>query len=126
MEQTDFDLLIEKNGKKNLGWRTERLKFDKKDIENAFSKKWAIENKKNPGLNFGHGILQDLFFSGHCFASITSQDIPKCHLKITNRDRLIVATVIQWLGTNVGFCWLRETLKLAGYDIVKRKEGGVS
>ena len=84
-----------------------------------FASKWSKENKKNPGTNYGHGILQDLFFSGHVFASILSTDIPKCHLVITKRDRLIVATVIQWLGTNVGFCWLRETLKIAGYKITK-------
>jgi hypothetical protein len=33
----------------------------------------------------------------------------------TQRDATVAATVVQWLGTNVGFCWLDETLKKAGY-----------
>lgn len=119
MEQSEFDLLIKKNGSKNLGWQTDRLEFDKKDIENAFSFKWAKENKKNFGINNGHGILQDLFFerNKNPFSMFT---LP-CRLIITNRDRLIVATVIQWLGTNCGFCFLREVLSMAGYDIIKKQ-----
>jgi hypothetical protein len=121
MKQTDFDLLIKKNGSKNLGWKTDRLNYDPKDIENALSEHWVKENKKRAGINFGQGILQDLFFqrTGHPFSLMTDT---KLFLKITNRDRLITATVIQWLGTNVGFCWLREALSKAGYDIVKRKD----
>jgi len=121
MEQSDFDLLIKKNGSKNLGWKTDRLNYDPKDIENALSEHWVKENKKKAGINFGQGILQDLFFqrTGHPFSVMADT---KLFLKITNRDRLIVATVIQWLGTNVGFCWLREALSKAGYDIVKRKD----
>ena len=118
MPQKEFEELIKKNGSKNLGWKTERLKFDKKDIENALSKHWQKENKKRPGINFGYGILQDLFFEtiGNPL-NILARTI--CHLRINNRDRLIAATVIQWLGTNVGFCWLKEALKNAGYKIVK-------
>jgi len=121
MEQSEFDLLIKKNGSKNLGWKTDRLKYDPKDIENALSEHWVKENKKRGGINFGHGILQDLFFErlGHPFNIMA---VAHCFLKITNRDRLITATVIQWLGTNVGFCWLKEALSKAGYDIVKRKD----
>ena len=40
--------------------------------------------------------------------------------KITDRDRLVSATVVQWLGTNCGLCFLRETLEEAGYKIVKK------
>ncbi len=121
MEQLEFDLLIKKNGSENLGWQTKRLEFDPNDIENALSNHWINENKKRPGTNFGHGILHDLFFerNGHPFSVIAPT---RLFLKITNRDRLIVATVIQWLGTNVGFCFLKEALKKAGYNIVKIKE----
>ncbi len=38
---------------------------------------------------------------------------------ITKNDRVIVATVIQWLGTNIGFNFLERTLKKCGYKIVK-------
>lgn len=119
MEQSEFDLLINKNGSKNLGWKIDRLKYDSKDIENSLSEHWQKENIKRGGINYGQGILQDLFFEtiGNPL-NILSREV--CHLKITNRDRLISATVIQWLGTNCGFCFLKESLSKAGYDIVKR------
>lgn len=43
MEQESFDLLIKKNGSKNLSWMTHRLSYDKDDIENALSKHWVLE-----------------------------------------------------------------------------------
>ncbi len=119
MEQESFDLLIKKNGSKNLSWMTHRLSYDKDDIENALSKHWVLENKKKLGINFGKGILQDLFYSRLTPNSIFTHS--HMFLKINNRDRIIAATVIQWLGTNCGFCWLQEALSKAGYDIVKRK-----
>lgn len=121
MKQEEFELLLKNNGRKNLGWQTNRLKFDTKDIENALSANWVKENKKRAGMNFGNGILQDLFFERNG-SPLNLLSPVKCHLIITHRERLIVATVIQWLGTNVGFCWLREALSKAGYDIVKRKD----
>ncbi len=115
----DFELLILKNGGKNLGYRTDRLGYDPKDIENAFSSHWRKENKKRPGTNSGHGILQDLFIEkkGNPF-SLFQESF--CYVKISKKERLIVATIIQWLGTNCGFCFLQEALSKAGYKIVKK------
>jgi len=120
MKQEDFDKILETNGGKNLGWRADRLDYDPKDIENALSKHWREENKKKVYLNHGQGVLQDLFIhrTGSPFC-ITAGSIR--FLKISKRDRLIAATVIQWLGSNIGFCWLQEALSKAGYDITKRK-----
>jgi len=60
-------------------------------------------------MNQGHGTLQNLMF-----------DINgKAMFHITENDRTIVATVIQWLGTNVGFCFLEAALKRCGLKIVK-------
>jgi hypothetical protein len=118
MTQSDFNILVKKNGSKNLGWRTDRLNYDPNDIENAFSQHWQNENKGRLGTNFGQGILQDLFFrrtevfKGH--------ETYQLFHKVSNKERLIVATVIQWLGTNVGFCFLREVLDKTGYKIVKK------
>jgi len=121
MEKQEFDKLIESNGSKNLGWKTFRLSEDfYNDREIALSEHWQKENIKNTGINFGQGILQDNFceHKGHPFS--IGGDV--MHLKINNRDRFIVATIIQWLGTNVGFCWLQEAFKKAGYSITKNKE----
>ena len=37
--------------------------------------------------------------------------------KITKRDRMIVATVIQWLGTNIGRCFLETAFRKAGWTL---------
>ena len=38
--------------------------------------------------------------------------------RATKRDRFIAATVIQWLGTNVGFGFIRECFADGGYAII--------
>ena len=38
---------------------------------------------------------------------------------VSHREATIAATLIQWLGTNVGFCFLESALKRCGYKIVK-------
>ena len=40
-------------------------------------------------------------------------------VKVTNEIRVSVATVMQWLGTNIGWEFLKSTLKKEGYKIVK-------
>ena len=112
----EFEDVINENGKANLSWTPERVEFN--DLEKVFSEHWQKENKKRAGINYGWGILQDLFFKQIGLGCLQR---PKCMLVITNRDRLIAATVIQWLGTNVGFCFLNEVLRKAGYSIVKNK-----
>lgn len=42
--------------------------------------------------------------------------------EINNRDRMIVATVIQWLGSNCGMCFLGEALERFGARIVYDKK----
>jgi hypothetical protein len=41
---------------------------------------------------------------------------------ITERDRNIAATLIQWLGSNVGMAFLHESLRRCGYDVAKRDD----
>lgn len=114
MEIKDFEEIVKNNGGKNLGFFTERLKYDEYDLENSLSRNWQKEQKRK-NINHGHGILQDLFVnpSGNMFKN------DEAITKITDRDRLIVATVIQWLGTNCGMCFLNEAMNEAGYRIVR-------
>jgi hypothetical protein len=110
-----FKEAIEKNGKQNLGMFTNRLEFDKDDLENSFSRNWKLEQNRT-NINYGHGILQDLFILPSKKMYMNGEPLTK----ITDRDRLVSATVVQWLGTNCGLCFLRETLEEAGYKIVKK------
>ncbi len=79
-----------------------------------FAREWDRENKPRSWLNHGHGILQDLFIDAPPFGGCPRT----CIKKITLRERMIVATVIQWLGSNCGFSWLCATLEKAGYKVV--------
>jgi len=107
---------IIKLGRLNKGFKNERVKHQFGEREKAFYKHWKKENKPVRGLNYGFGTLQDLLMQKdkeHWFSQ------PYAVVKITPRDRFIVATVIQWLGSNVGWCFLGEVLKSCGYRIVK-------
>lgn len=109
---------ILKLGASHKGYRHERMKWDDNDRERAFYQHWRKENKHRSWINFGQGILQDLFAipakSGHWWKRIEGWNIV-----INKRDQYIVATVIQWLGTNCGWCFLNEVLNKCGYEIVK-------
>jgi hypothetical protein len=97
----------------NKGYKFERTKYNPQ--EKAFYEQWLKENEPNPHINNGQGILQDLFIE-------RNPEFPfqrKWITEINNRDRFIVATVIQWLGTNCGMSFLHKTLKKFNYLIVE-------
>jgi len=101
----------------NKGYRFERTETNEREL--AFYQQWLIENYPQPGLGHGQGILQDLFIErepgdfflpGNKWVEI-----------INDRDRRIVATIIQWLGTNVGMSFLNEALERFGAYIAYKK-----
>lgn len=91
----------------NEGLFYERTKTN--DREKAFSDEWKKENKIECRINQGQGTLQNLM--------VGKDNIPLFY--ITKNDRVIVATIIQWLGTNIGFSFLERALKKCGYKIIK-------
>lgn len=42
--------------------------------------------------------------------------------KVTKRDNMLIAMVIQWLGSNVGWSFLEQALKAAGYKLTRIEE----
>jgi hypothetical protein len=99
----------------NEGYRKDRIEHCER--EKAFHDQWLKENIPHSWINNGHGILQDLFIERDGF--LESRRIVE---HITNRDRYIVATIIQWLGTNCGMCFLGEALERFGARIVYDKK----
>ncbi len=101
-----------KNKLNDVGAFSKRCEFN--PTEKAFADEWRKENdrKYSRGINFGYGILQDMFIDGSLFRNYAKTVINK-------RDRYIVATVMQWLGSNIGRCFLQTVLKKEGYIIVK-------
>jgi hypothetical protein len=72
---------------------------------------------------------RDHVFYNHCkglankYSALQSKgesglDTKECIEVISGRDRMIVATVIQWLGSNCGICFLEESLKRFGAKII--------
>lgn len=97
----------------NKGYRHERVEYN--PLEKAFYEQWMEENKPKGYINNGNGILQDLFIE-----RTGELQQRKWITDINNRDRWIVATVIQWLGTNVGMGFLRETFARMNMVIVEK------
>lgn len=89
---------------RNVGIDTNRIRFNVR--ERAFAEIWLKECRPKRGTDHGHGILQDLFMIGNTMFSPLTQSRPR--LVISKREAKIVATVIQWLGTNYGQCFLWE------------------
>lgn len=93
----------------------DRVEYDRahgreKSLEVALADAWEEENVPQPGLNQGHGVLQDLMFGRPDYLGQA-----QCRLIITRRDAAVAATAIQWLGTNCGSAWLSDAVKRAGW-----------
>lgn len=112
------DSLGSPSGCVNRGLRWDRTAHNPR--EKALADKWEEENEPNPGLNYGHGILQDLFGKWGMFGPAGGSEVS--HV-ITDRERMIVATVVQWFGSNCGWGFLEEALKKCGYRIVRIDPG---
>ena len=80
--------------------------------EAAFAKQWAKQCEPVSAVNDGNGTLQGL---------MNEKDNPHYVYEITQRDATIVATVIQWLGTNCGMEFLGRALRDCGYELEKKK-----
>ena len=80
--------------------------------EKAFAYDWEHVNDPEKDLNHGNGLLQNLFISGFMCTE-------KLELEITPREKMITATAIQWLGSNVGFGFLENVLRTLNYRLTK-------
>jgi hypothetical protein len=91
-------------GLKNRGDFHERTKYN--PLEKAFADHWEVQNNTRTSSYHGVGLLQALFHSaGH-------------EHHVTASERFVVATVVQWLGTNVGFGFLMSVLRKSNMRIV--------
>lgn len=106
---------------KQDAWESNKgISFDRVEHnirEKAFYDQWMKDNEPKLYLNYGHGVLQDLFIKSKSLFGFDREWL----LEINNRDRLIAATVIQWLGSNCGMCFLSEALKRFNAGILEGK-----
>ncbi len=97
----------------NNSWWQKRLEvppeFSKR--ERAFAEVWLKENngERNYDINYGNGLIQDQMLS------TWNHEKPEGFEPwLTNRERKIVATFVQWLGTNCGQGFLYEVKRKGG------------
>lgn len=84
---------------KDLGLWTDRLKPERENPrEVAFAAQWQDEQRRT---SRGRQLLDYLLLD-----------------TTTDRDRIVAATIIQWLGSGVGFGFLEQALRRCGYKIV--------
>ena len=88
---------MRKGAKKPLAQRyggldSRRLEFKFGGMERAFASAWEIKN--SPRITGSKTLLRSLL-----------------HDNVSKRDAVVAATVIQWLGTNVGTSFLRDVIR---------------
>lgn len=102
----------------NAGLSSYRLIDPKLSVlERALIEKWQKENVREPGLNDTVGFLQALMLHHAPGGRGPKFDPPLPTLSpawMNQRDRDIVATVVQWLGTNCGQSFLLEVNRRSG------------
>lgn len=112
---------ILKQNTPHKGWRVKRTAHPSSLKEKVFAEAWADECEPKYYVNYGQGLLQDLFITQDPKYSWMSSYVAV----MSKRDKMIVATVVQWLGSNCGWAFLDTTLRKMGYKIVKIEEDGV-
>jgi hypothetical protein len=117
------------NQKRNLGLCWERAESDFGDgrvnPEKAFQEAWDHENSPHTGFGIGQEIFIVSKESANNFDGKNTDDIPYggnvCVYKLSTREYRILATFVQWLGTNCGFGFLQGALQRCGYSIESRR-----
>lgn len=116
--------------RKVTGLHTSRLRPEAQNPrEVAFAEQWVKEDEQ--------------YLLTHLFRVPCTKDDPECvnpkdHLwnfgfyykaplgEPTERDRIVAATLIQWLGSNCGMALVYSALEKAGYRIVKDRPSSPS
>jgi hypothetical protein len=71
------------------------------DAERIYAERWRKENERRPAINSGFTALEWILCP-------SDQRVPE---RATLRDAVVAASIIQWLGTNVGHCFVMEAEK---------------
>jgi len=72
-------------------------RLGREPLERLFADKWR---ELNNGTGRGHGPL----------AYMLAEDRNRPRDEVTDRDAMVAATVVQWLGSNVGQCFLQDVM----------------
>lgn len=99
--------VIDYLGRQNKGIHQNRIE------ENLLMEKY---NWNNPEKTFAFEWREE---SKHLNTLFTNRGLD-LELKVDSKTRFISATIIQWLGSNIGWSFLQRVLDKEGYKIVKK------
>lgn len=97
---TNIEKTINKKAKLNQGFRFERIA---ENIENSY--------------NHTEESFHKQWTQGDTNSYANSLNSLCGNIGINNRDKVVAATIIQWLGSNVGMEFLASALKKSGYKV---------
>lgn len=83
--------------------------------EQVLAEEWQKTNNPPSFLNGGIGTLEWL---------LCTDEKQRLVRELTPEEATAVASAIQWLGTNCGWCWLEDTVEKCGYRIVRADKNG--
>lgn len=108
---------------KHVGLHADRLSPDRDNpIEVAFAREWREQNN----LSHTAAYLVQVPCAADdkdCIQSCCGGHVKKPFGDLTQEHATVMATLVQWLGSTCGMCFLREALGMAGYEIVRTKGG---
>jgi hypothetical protein len=107
----------------NRGLLSHRLATDPLGMETALAVRWDHECRGSEYVNGGWGILDVLCSEADDKSSWMGLGYGsrKQIIALDDSHRAVAATVIQWLGTNVGLCFLQDAFRDAGYTLTYDK-----
>jgi hypothetical protein len=96
----------------HVGLHAERTANDL--LEAAFAEEWRNDNEPRIAVQ---PILPALVMRGQGGRAFAGRDTRRPAFRIDQRDATIAATVVQWLGSNIGRDFLDRSLKRVGVRI---------
>lgn len=103
------------SGIKHEGLHVYRLAEDQENpLEQIYARRWREENGSHLHL------LISLLSDGRKIDPFSLWSEPPL-MEVTQNIATAVATVVQWLGSNVGQSFVQEALREHGYVLVERK-----
>lgn len=113
-----FDLETLAGMLRHRGLSYERTRHSSSAREKVFADRWEKECAPRRGINSGLGLLFDLLIV-HAERRYHDPSYDGHLVRVPDqRDAELAATIVQWLGTNVGWSWLTTTLREAGYVVM--------
>lgn len=100
---------------KHVGLHAYRLADDPHGREAAFAEEWAKEQAKPPML----AMMIHSEKADDAWATFGRNYYPE---RLTQREAEIAATVVQWLGSPVGFTFVEKCIERCGYVLRRKPE----